>query len=273
MAAQGLEALLLLGLFGALCWEAQPRVSPDGLFYMKQPRKRPYCMRGLLPAVLQDHYLAAWQWVSWTAVGLTALLLWVLHGAGVAALWLGLASTRTNLWLPALTDQLGICLLVVLVEVVEPLMGLPALVGLTLLASLVNEKIPVFVALAVWSPWPLIGLGLSGLLYYVGHPPEDHDPKWLRDPWPALREALQQTSWQGWVLPWGVALVGLPLVSPWLVLGAYLQCFLGLDRARLYQWAGPMVCIAAGEAIQLHLAPYWSLLLLVHLTNPWRTQV
>jgi hypothetical protein len=143
------ELVLLGALFGALCWESQPRLSPDGRFYMDQrggALTRPYVLRvGHSVLMAWADYIHHWMYVTRTAVGLTALVIWWEAGAGAAALWLGLASTRTNLWFPALTDQVGILLLTLAWVVGGPVGTGIAAVG----ALFANEKIAVFAAIFV----------------------------------------------------------------------------------------------------------------------------
>lgn len=265
-----IQELLLLGvLFGLLVWESNPQVSPDGAYYLDplRARRRPYVLRFVQSSLIRFLGVPRWTLVSRSAIALTCLLVWNVHGAGSAALWLGLASTRTNLWLPVLTDQVGI-LVLTLAWITGPT-PLGIVIGI-LGGALISEKVSLFAGLLV-SPWCLLGLSLPLALYWrLGTPPGKGDPAWLQNPLPHLRQGLRDLTPQNLLLPWGLALVGIPFISPLLIVVAYAQCAIGLDRARLYQWIGPVVCAAAGVWIPGEL---WPLVLILHLSNPWRTVI
>jgi hypothetical protein len=253
---------IVIATLGLLIWEAHPRLSPDGEYYWSEDPPRPYGGRWLMPWLLPRR-LDAWHAVAIAATAATAAILTQAGGWLAAVLWLGLASTRTNLWLPVLTDQVGILLLTSAIVLPWPWNLAAVLIG-----GCVNEKVPVFAALLGGSPALLLGLLGWAPAYLRARRADSRDPVWLTGPFGAAWRAngglfdLRKLA-----LPWGVALLGLGQVSYWAVAGAYAQLALAQDRARLYQWIGPAVCLAAAASIpEAWVVP----LVVVHLTNPWR---
>jgi hypothetical protein len=253
--------LCVVSLLSLLLWSevgGPPfRVSPDGQYYLGPTPPRPYCLRPLLPWLFRRR-VQWWVAVSWASILATALILGWRGGVGAAVLFLGLASTRTNVLFPILTDQLGI--LCVTVGLVLPW---PWNLILSIIGTLVNEKVPIVLAALAGDPWLLSPLVISCWLYMRGQPPGDEEPAWLRTPFREARRSLQLTP-QALLFPWGVAALGLWWMSPWALLAGYLPLLTAQDRARLYQWIAPGVCLAAAPWIPVPL-------LIVHWLNPWRS--
>jgi hypothetical protein len=259
-----LVVALSLGLVALLRYEARPRLSPDGEYYLAPHPPRPYAGRWLLPLVLRGRGPAWWEAVSLGSTCLTALLVGAVGGWVASVLFLGLASTRTNTYFPVLTDQLGVLLLTITVLLPWPLNLIAAC-----FAGAVNEKGPIFAAALTSNPALLLGLVFWLPAYYYAPKPGPNDPDWLRHPFrearklaPTLRDPAVMLA------PWGVALVGLFYVPALAVFLAYAQLLVAQDRARLYQWIGPAVCVASAGALP---AQYAVPLVVAHWLNPWRT--
>lgn len=265
-----MNAALVVGcslvLLALLRYEARPRISPDGTYYLAARPPRPYAGRWLLRWLLRGRAPVTWEIVSLGATCATAVIVGAVGGWAASVLFLGLASTRTNTFFPVLTDQAG--MLLALVAVLAPF---PWNLVAAVAAGAVNEKGPIFAAALSANPALLLGLLAWFPAHYLAPSPSTQEPEWLRHP---LREArkLAPTLRDPAVMlaPWGVAAVGLLFVSPLAVLLAYAQLLVAQDRARLYQWIGPSVCIAAAGVLP---EPYLVPLLVAHWLNPWRTQL
>lgn len=254
-----MDLLILLGLNGILWYENPSRLSPDGFYYLNRPFLRPYVMR--FPFVWAASRFK-WEWISKGSILLTSLILWWGWGIVAAVLWLGLASTKTNTIFPILTDQAGILFFTAVILLPSPwniLFGLGS--------GLISEKGPLFASLFLWNPLPLIGLAAPLLCWWkMGENPLESDPIWLRKSCGEARKVFRLDP-QTLILPWGVALIGLPLTPISCVLLAYSQLLIAQDRARLFQWIGPLVCIYAAPL----LPPTFLLpILAIHFLNPWR---
>jgi hypothetical protein len=148
---------------------------------------------------------------------------------------------------------------------------------LLVLAASVKESAPVFAALWLWSPWPLIALVLPALWHLFNKPGPDplgarfdaiaahpvrssmtaHAGRW-RDgwlmvaPWGACAAALYQPTWQ---------------LAATLVV-AYGLLLVATDTVRLYQHAaGPVIAATAASV----LPPAWLPLILAAHVVWWRT--
>lgn len=241
------------------------RLSPDGQYYLQPRPPRPYGMRWLLPHLLRSR-AQWWIAISWGSIVLTALLLGWQGGWLASALFLGLASTRTNVLFPILTDQLGILLLTLAVVLPWPWNLVAVLWG-----AQINEKVPVFAAALTGSWWLLGPLVLPFIAYSKSPRPSADAPPWLTTPFSEARKsAASLLDPRRLLLPWGLALPGLLLVSPLAVILAYLQLLVAQDRARLYQWIAPSVCLMAVSCVP---PAYAVPLIVLHWVNPWRAQL
>lgn len=257
---------LLASLLGAsLLWlevGGPPfRISPDGQYYLQDRPPRPYGMRWLLPTLLRSR-VQWWIALSWGSIVLTALMVGMVGGWMASLLFLGLATTRTNVLFPILTDQVGMLLLTL--GVVLPWPWNLLAVGL---GALVNEKVPIFSAALTGNYWLLLPIVAAWVSYSRSPKPSDDSPPWLRQPFQEARKSLLLTP-QALLLPWGLALPGLLSVPPLAVILAYLQLLTAQDRARLYQWIAPSVCLAAVPWIP---EPWAVPILVLHWVNPWRS--
>lgn len=243
-----------------------PRISPDAkIGYFNPDPPRPYAGRWLLPWAF-GRKRWAWRVASWGSIaGLTAWCTW--QGGWLAGvLFLALPATRTNLMFPVLTDSLGMVGMVALSYGGD---GGWAWIGLALLVGAINEKGVALGAIASGNAWLLVGLIPTTIVNWRARAADAGDPEWLQPTAPLQpRRIAELFSAKQMLLPWGVAVIGLFLVPPALVALAYSFLLVGCDRARLYQWIGPFVCVAAAGAIP---PEWWAIAAVVHLVNPGRT--
>jgi hypothetical protein len=254
--------LVLIAFLILIYTSPEPRMSPDGQYYLQRPNVMPYVLRGLGSFRLfrfRDP-LQVWGWINNYAIFATSLVLEKGH-AGAGLLFLGLASTRTNVIFPVLTDQLGLMMLAFGYVFDMPIFYF--------WGGLFNEKVPLIGGL-------LNPLGFLGLIFPLyakfkyQEPLDQRDPDWLRFPLRTGLLKLRTTPPQDYILPWGIAAIGLFFVPWYLIAVAYLPLLLVQDRARVYQWISPMVCIAAAQTISL---PYLMPLIIIHFMNPWRQTI
>lgn len=251
--------------------------TPDGLRYLHlndQPVPRPFHLRWLVPYVCRREP-RRWAWAAWVS--------WVVATVGVGLLaptWqTGMAAALMFCWLPGIRYNLARPILVDLPAMALALVAaVLAKHGQTELAILVSatsgackESGPVFAAAYAWNPWLLVGLVAplgralvtrAGTvdddplhLYRTALTHEEHD--WITThPWRAglSREWMSPQM----VAPWGAAVVAVSSMT-W-QLGACLALAYGqllrtTDTVRLYQWAAPVVCIAAATAVPVAWLP------------------
>lgn len=267
------------------------RIGPDARRYLAAasgtPVPRPFHLRWLLPYFCGSS-LRPWWWVwliSWpiAAAGMAG---WVIpdHGwqVGLAAVALLLALPGVlgpQVVIPVGVDLPATAVTLVGVAVFE--LGHPsqmvAGVVTIAIASTIRETAPVWAALWVWSPWPLLALIVPAVAAVVRTPgPDPLGPQfqWIADH--PVRAALQHHSgrWRdAWLLiaPWGVCLAA--LVEPsWqlivVLVVAHLQLLVATDTVRLVQHAaGPPMAIAAAQVIPMQ----WLLVACVAHVVWWRT--
>lgn len=257
-------AVVSLLLLGVLWWEVGGppwRISPDGQFYLTPSPPRPYGMRPLLPWIFRSR-VGWWIICSYAAIAATAVIVGIVGGWPASVLFLGLASTRTNVMFPILTDQVGMLLLTLGVVLPWPWNVLPVLLG-----AFVNEKVPVFAAALRGDPLLILPLVGSWWFWRKSRKPNDQDPEWIQRPLEEARKKAWDLDWKNLILPWGVGILGLLSVSPVAVILAYVQVAIAQDRARLVQWISPMVVIAAVPLIP---SQFLLPLLILHWASPWR---
>jgi len=236
---------------------------------------RPFNLRWLLPAVCGDD-VSLWRLV-W-------LLSWPLAAAGafcwafgVTSSWQVAAATTVlllalpGIWGPKAIRPVGVDL---------PAMALGLLaagayvnnqlficVVLVLWAACIKETTPIWVALWVWHPLPLIGLGAVAVAALIKRPALDSvtarsDLREIHDH--PLRSALQfrEGRWRDawlWVAPWGATAAALVPISTQtaVTLGlAHLQLLVATDQVRLVQYAaGPIMALAAAKNLPLQWLP------------------
>lgn len=249
-------------------------LGPDARRYLAaaygQPVPRPFHLRWLLPKVLGDD-LAAWTLVrraSWVVLA-GAMLGWALAiglEPGVAFAAVALLIALPGIEGPASVNPVGVDLPasaltlagVTLIALDHPAQ-IVAGVALVAIASTIKETAPVWAALWVWSPWPLIALAVPAMTTLIRKPgPDPLGPQFqaiadhpIRSAW-----AHHASAWRnGWIVvaPWGVclaALVGFDWRLGVVLAIAYGQLLIATDSVRLYQHgAGPAVALAAAQVI------------------------
>lgn len=227
---------------------------------------RPFHLRVVLPAVCRTDP-TRW-WVSW-GTG------WVLAAAGMFS-W---ATTVVDWPAAALATALLLGLpgflgptVTIPVSVDIPANGL-ALCGVALAAhgqlvagvavivvsAGIRETTPIWAALWLWSPWPLIGLAVPAVANWFR--PTGPDPlggNYQRIADQPIRTALEHHTgrWRdAWLLvaPWGVCLAGLVDPTPQVIvvlIVAHLQLLVATDTVRIvHHAAGPVLAIAAAQTI------------------------
>jgi len=123
----------------------------------------------------------------------------------------------------------------------------------------VRETAPVWAAVWLWSPWPLIVLVVPVIRHVTTRTgPDPLGPKFDEIAAHPVRSALaaHRGRWRdGWVMvaPWGVCLAGLYRPSLWVVVAvvvAYGQLLVATDTVRLVQHAaGPVLAVAAARTV------------------------
>jgi hypothetical protein len=126
-------------------------------------------------------------------------------------------------------------------------------------AATIKETAPVWAALWVWSPWPLVALVVPAVAMLVRRAgPDPLGPEFqaiadhpVRSAWTAHRDVWRNA----WVMvaPWGLclaALVGMDWRLGVVLAVAYAQLLVATDSVRLYQHgAGPAMALAAVQVI------------------------
>lgn len=256
------------------------RLTPDGARYLAlaqhEPVPRPFCYRWALPKACSASK-ARWHVASIAGVLVAALGTGFLapdwkRGIAAGLMLVALPSSRFNLRNPVLVDApamaLAVCASVAWQEGLWPL-G----IALTLASGTVKETGPVFAALYAWNPVLLVGLvapAARALLAKPGPDVLDAENAWiLRHPIEASKK-YHKGLWLSGVMiaPWGGALVGLAALDWRLgacLAVAYAQLLIATDTVRLYQWAAPLLCVAACAAVPVVWLP---VLVVVTVWNP-----
>jgi len=151
----------------------------------------------------------------------------------------------------------------------------PIAIVLALLAGCTRETAPIWAAVYAWNPLLLVGLVPVGVRWLMRSGPDVLDPKnaWiLEHPIKASIEfhAGRWTDPLLMVLPWGGLLAGITAftVQTLVAVGlGYAQLLVATDAVRLYQWAAPVLALAAVAAV-----PAWALpiVALTVIFNPWK---
>lgn len=145
------------------------------------------------------------------------------------------------------------------------------------LAAGIKETAPVFAALWLWSPWPLLALVVPLAVGLVNKPgPDPLGPKFDAIAAHPIRSSLaaHHGRWRdGWLMvaPWGACLAALYAPTWQLVAAlavAYGVLLVATDTVRLYQHAaGPVMAATAAQVVPVKFLP---LALVAHLVW-WRT--
>lgn len=153
----------------------------------------------------------------------------------------------------------------------------PAALVVALVAASVKETSPVWLALWVWSPWPLIALVAPVVAAITLRPEMDQvtaQPILRRVHDHPVRSSMEHHAGQwrsGWVMvaPWGVCVLSLVDPSPQVVavvVVAYAQLIVATDTTRLlHTAAGPVVALAAVG----HIPTEWLMFAVVAHTMWW----
>jgi len=263
------------------------RVSPDGQRYIAVGTGArvavPFHLRWLVPFVCGA---SALRWLVSTLGALAGLLVcsaWFvsLCGASGWKVWaapllvLGLPGVvKINLRYPVLVDAPAM-FLAILAACLSLVGWWPAAIAVVLVAGMVKETSPLFAALFAWNPLLLVGLVAPLVRWLVRRPGSDvldaHN-RWVlehpfRASWSYHKDRLQDVTL--WVAPWGVLLVGLVAVNVQLVVTlcvAYLLVVVATDTVRIYQWAFPVLLVAALTVIPDELLV---VAVVAHLFSPW----
>ncbi len=245
------------------------------------PVARPFHLRWLLPALCCQHvkrWRAVWL-LSWPVAAVGAV--WWARGMG-AAWWPSVAAAAFLLALPGILGPkvarpVGVDLPALALSLLAAgafANGLPA-VGIlfALCAAATKESAPVWIALWVWSPWPLVALLAPAIAAVVRRPQMDEVtalPQLRAVHDHPVRTALEahRHQWRdGWVMvaPWGACLAGLiaptPQVAATLAV-AHTQLLVATDTVRLVATAvGPVLALAAAQVIPV---PWLLLAVVLH---------
>ncbi len=251
-------------------------MTPDEYRYSQPgPRARPFHYRWLLPALLGADR-RKWVGVQWVSLAALCTLVSVYtHTWWAGVLVLGCSGVLFNLKHPVLVDLPAMALaLGAAVAWNEGLWWLA--VALVLIAGSVKETAPIFATIFAWHPALLVGTLSVGIVALTragtdaipNGPAHDALIHPLRSSW----EHHQPLPLWSYVLPWGVLLAALANPTPqlWVCVGlAYAQLIVATDSVRLYQWALPVMVLAAVPMLS---GPWLPVVLVVHLVNPFRTE-
>lgn len=253
------------------------RLGPDASRYLQAAQghrqTRPFNVRVLLPAICGPDLQRWWYaWgISWfvLAIGMigwaTARGLDWPHAVTAMVLAVGLPGILgPQVSIPVQVDLPATALTVVGVALAT--IGNPYAIagGLVLIgiAGSIRETSPVWAALWLWSPWPLLALLVPLVISRIRRPATSSGvPEWDWIAAHPIRAGLKyhQGRWRSahlMVLPWGACLIalGAPTWQLGLVVAvAYGQLLIATDTVRLYQHAaGPLVAIAAATVLPTH---------------------
>lgn len=272
-----------------------PRLGPDAARYMYAgagvPVPRPFHLRWMLPWFCgQD--LKTWRivWtISWPllATGMFAWRLaagddWRIATAAVVLLLALPGILGPTVSIPVQVDlpstAVTVCGLA-LFELGHPAQQAAAVV-LFVVAATMRESAPVWAALALWSPWPLLALAAPLIAHRLRAPgPDPISPKLQDIADHPFRTALEHHAgrWRdGWLMvaPWGACLGALyqPSVQVVVVVAvAYLQLLAATDTVRLlHHAAGPFLAATAAATIPIEWLPLVVALHVVWFRQPER---
>lgn len=266
------------------------RITPDGIRYRAlangAPVPRPFTLRWLLPWLcrLSDR--------RWRAASILGALLAVVGTGFLAPDWrtglaagllvLALPGIRLNLRFPVLVDLPALGLAVCAAAAWHHGLWWVA-VPLVLVAGCCKETAPVFAALYAWHPALLVGAVAPLARALVARPgPDVVAPHYPRNPEVVAlcAASLAHPFRTGWTIhkplllspvmavPWGAALAGLAALD-WQLAAvltvAYAQLLVATDTVRLYQWAAPVLCVAAATVVP---AVWLPVLVVITVWNP-----
>ena len=249
-----------------------PVIGPDAQSYLLlaggDPVVRPFHLRWFLPWLCGRDAEAWWLvwWLSWplAAIGFGMWRFYagdqpIVIAAGVVLL-LGLPGVLgPPAVIPVGVDLPAMAVALVGVGCLEAGVW-PAALVFFVLAATIKESMPVWAALWVWSPLPLLALVAPAIRYWKVKPAVESK---LGVEFTMIARHPVRTAWlahqgrwrDGWLMvaPWGVclvALVGLDWRVAVVIVVAYAQLLVATDTVRLVQVAaGPAVAAAAANVI------------------------
>lgn len=250
-------------------------LTPDGYRYMQMVEGRacrPFHLRWLLPKVCRDKPMR-WIVVSKASVLALAPLAWAYTGSVWMACIATLPAVRIAWHRPVLVDIPAMALALA-AAVLWPIFP-PAAIAVVLVAACVKESTPVFAALYAWNPLLLVGLIPVAIRWLQKQGPDVsvvENDQCIAHPWRTGYQwhAHRLLEPQLMILPWGGLLAALGAVDWQLaatVAVAYAQLAVATDTVRLYQWAAPVVALAAVNAVPAEWLP---LVAAFTVWNPWR---
>ena len=261
-------------------------IGPDAARYLHAgiggSVPRPFHLRWLLPAVCGRH-LRRW-WVvyalSWPLLAVSAFAWQSDKGWQVAAATAVLLVALPGILGPSVVAPVGVDLpssALALAGVAAWPHCWPLAVACWFLAAAAKETAPVFAALWLWHPVPLLLLVVPAVTHLVKHPgPDPLGPQFQRISDHPFRASLQHHAgrWRdGWLMvaPWGACLAAL-YAPDWRLFvtlaAAYGLLLVATDSVRLYQHAaGPVMAATAAQVIPPQFLP---LALVAHVAW-WRT--
>lgn len=237
-------------------------LTPDGFRYVTASERRvarPFHLRWLLPAICGTSMIR-WKIItrsSVIAIGLLTAL--YTHNPWMACVAF-LPGIAFNWRFPVLVDAPAMTLALA-AAVLWPHCW-PAAIALALVAGCVRETAPVWAAIYAWNPVLLMGLVPVAIraLQRQGEDPLDAENQWIIEhPIKASRK-YHAGLWSEptlMVTPWGPLMVGLASLDAQLIAAlaiGYSQLLLATDSVRLYQWAAPVLALAACRIL-----PSWAL--------------
>lgn len=245
------------------------RLGPDAARYWHAAAghrvSRPFHLRWLLPWAC-GHDLRRW-WFVWAAgwvLMAAGMVLWqVDHGWQIACASAVLLVGLPGILGPGTSIPVGVDipatgLTVAAVGMISNGWIVPGVLCLAV-AVCVRETSPVWAALWLWTPWPLLLLAFPAITHLVRRPgvdPLGEKFQQIADHPVRSSLAFHQGRWRdGWLMvaPWGACLAALHQPSLQLVVllaVAYAQLLVATDSVRLYQnAAGPVMAAAAATVI------------------------
>lgn len=289
LAAWGTVTGVSAGLLAAGVYNEQEReLSSDGDRYwsMGEGKRVPYpfAFRWLVPLLCGN------SWVRWRACTYLHLLalpvltaVWlrpqvpreglaVLGGlmmCGLPGLW------RNHLRRPVLVDPVALVWAIGAAILIQYELWLPAVL-VVIVAAGAKETAPVFAACFAWHPLPLVGLVVPLVRRLLIAPGADtHHSRALAEPFAAARDshAGRMLAATTMLAPWGMGLLAVlnrdtrTVAMLVVVLAlAYGQLIVAVNHTRLYQWAAPVVLLAAVAHVP---DGYEAAVLAAHVFNPW----
>ena len=230
------------------------RIGPDARRYLAAasgtPVPRPFHLRWLLPYCCGSS-LRAWWWVwaiSWP-VAAAGMFAWIApqHGWQIAAAATALLLSLPGILGPSVVIPVGVDLPATAVTLVSVALiatdnpwHITAGVLLLVLAATIRETAPVWAALWVWSPWPLLAL----IAPLIAHLVRKQGPDPLGERFQLIADHPVRSALEHHHGRWRDAWL---LVAPWCVPGS-------IDRRRLAAGRGAHRCLSAAARGHRHRA-------------------